>query len=379
MAATLGNGNITFGDSTVQSTAALPLTGGTLTGDLVMSGVSPTIRFTDTDASAYDYWAHVNSNQFYILVDRGGDGTWETPHPLQLDAANNIAYTFGNTILHSANFTSFTPKIGNTGSSVDLNTVTVSGMYRVEATLTNKPSGAQDYAQMLVIHGANDTIAQMYFDYSNPYVYVRSGNPPNVGGSGAWTSWVRLDAFPAGTKLMFAQSAAPTGWTQITDDTASNRMLRVVTTAGAGTGGSHSPILNNVVPSHTHGFTSGNQSANHSHSFTTGDISANHYHWFANNSSWSSQDVNVYYEYANSGGGWARGIAYNASNAPSGRLTEHTHYVSGNTGWVSSGHTHSGTTNGQSVDHTHSGTTDNGSSQTNWTPRYIDMILCSKN
>jgi hypothetical protein len=46
-------------------------------------------------------------------------------------------------------------------------------------------------------------------------------------------------------------------------------------------------------------------------------------------------------------------------------------------------HTHSfSTTSGAaSADHTHtySGTTDNGSSQTNWQPRYIDMILCSKN
>lgn len=42
MAATLGNGNITFGDGTSQSTAALPLSGGTLTGALSGTSISTT-------------------------------------------------------------------------------------------------------------------------------------------------------------------------------------------------------------------------------------------------------------------------------------------------------------------------------------------------
>lgn len=46
MAATLGNGNITFGDSTTQSTAALPLTGGTLTGALSGTSISTTGNVT---------------------------------------------------------------------------------------------------------------------------------------------------------------------------------------------------------------------------------------------------------------------------------------------------------------------------------------------
>ena len=74
-------------------------------------------------------------------------------------------------------------------------------------------------------------------------------------------------AFPAGTKLAFPQASAPTGWTQDTSDTANNRMLRVVNTAGGGVGGSYDPTVMNVVPSHTHGY-SGN----------TGTESAGHYH-----------------------------------------------------------------------------------------------------
>lgn len=41
---------------------------------------------------------------------------------------------------------------------------------------------------------------------------------------------------PAGTKMLFLQAAAPTGWTQ--DVTHNDRVLRIVNTAGGGTGGS---------------------------------------------------------------------------------------------------------------------------------------------
>lgn len=168
---------------------------------------------------------------------------------------------------------------------------------------------------------------------------------------------IKNDIFIAGTRLMFPQASAPTGWTQVTTDEANNRMLRVVNTGGAGTGGSHSPILNNVVPSHTHGFTTGNMSADHSHSGSTGGQSANHTHEYMTplrsidtdrgspgNSYWSLDD-NGYYQ----------------------------------TGGFSNDHAHAFNTGGASANHTHSGSTDNGSSQTNWTPRYIDLILCAKN
>lgn len=172
---------------------------------------------------------------------------------------------------------------------------------------------------------------------------------------------------PAGAVMVFAMASAPTGWTQTTSDLANNRMLRVVNTAGGGSGGSHSPILNNVVPAHTHGFTTGTESADHSHSGWTGGASADHTH---------VQDLNTYYDkpaastnYTNlygSGGRWQNTPAYNGgfSASTGGRSADHAHYI---------------TTGGTSANHTHSGTTDNGSSQTNWTPRYIDLILCTKN
>jgi hypothetical protein len=159
------------------------------------------------------------------------------------------------------------------------------------------------------------------------------------------------DFLPTGSITIFIQSAAPTSWTRITSDTANNRMFRVITSgSGGGTGGSASPILNNVVPSHTHGFTTGNVSSDHSHG--VGD--PGHEHIFR-------------FSYDQATGGGIPQIFPGGNRYP----------IQDVGGWVLG----AGTgifLGGISANHTHSGTTDNGSSQTNWVPRYIDTLLCSK-
>jgi hypothetical protein len=157
---------------------------------------------------------------------------------------------------------------------------------------------------------------------------------------------VAASYFPVGTRLPFAQASAPTGWTQDTTDAATNRMLRVVNTAGGSIGGSHSPILNNVVPAHTHSITTGAMSANASHSHTVNDPTHSH--------------------------------SFTAVLDVAG-----TRYPGGGVGNSQAGTTSAASTgislNASNIDHTHWGTTDNGSSSTNWAPRYIDLIICSKN
>lgn len=153
-------------------------------------------------------------------------------------------------------------------------------------------------------------------------------------------------SLPAGTKLMFPQASAPLGWTQDTTDTANNRMLRVVTSGGGSIGGSHDPILNNLVPFHTHGFTTGymNQNATHSHSV----YDPTHQH------------------YVSSGAQASSSIRYETSGA----AFWNGQYTSFNPTGIG---IYAADTN-----HTHSGTTDGGSSQTSWQPRFINMILCTK-
>lgn len=79
----------------------------------------------------------------------------------------------------------------STTGSTDLNTITQSGMYRINGGLLNAPSGVE-WRQLLVIHGGADTITQIVTDYVSGNMYWRSGNPPNVSGSGSWGSWRRV-------------------------------------------------------------------------------------------------------------------------------------------------------------------------------------------
>jgi hypothetical protein len=147
--------------------------------------------------------------------------------------------------------------------------------------------------------------------------------------------------FASGTRMPFAQASAPTGWTQDTSDNANNRMLRVTNGTGGGVGGTDNPTFNSTVPYHTHGFTTGTVSADHSHN------DSGHTHGVTR------------YSALTQGGPNATPIWYGTTT------------VSSATGYATLG--------GITANHTHSGGTDGGSSQTNWAPRYIDMLICSKN
>jgi hypothetical protein len=150
------------------------------------------------------------------------------------------------------------------------------------------------------------------------------------------------DQMPAGTTTNFFQAAAPTGWVQRTD--LNDFMLYIVSGAGGGSGGVQSPLTMNVVPYHTHGFSTGGQSANHSHGI--GDPGHSH----------SDPGVQV-----------IRG-------SPSGTTSFQEWNGTHSTAAAATGIYTGGTSN----DHSHSGSTDGGSSQTNWTPRYLSNIMCYK-
>ena len=82
--------------------------------------------------------------------------------------------------------------------------------------------------------------------------------------------------FPAGTKMLFAQAAAPVGWTK--DTTHNDKALRVVSGTGGGSGGSvafstlfgrtavdWSSLSIAQLASHAHGITIGNQTGGQSY------------------------------------------------------------------------------------------------------------------
>jgi hypothetical protein len=145
--------------------------------------------------------------------------------------------------------------------------------------------------------------------------------------------------FASGTRMPFAQAAAPTGWTQDITDNANNRMLRVVSSAGNGVGGSDSPIVNSTtMVAHTHTFT-GSALAAHSHS------DAGHQHSIETRNTLTQGGPNATNAWFNVNAS-ATGVGYANIQASS-----------------------AGTPAG-------SNSTTSGVS---WTPRYIDMIICSKN
>ena len=158
----------------------------------------------------------------------------------------------------------------------------------------------------------------------------------------------------ADTVCLFYQATAPTGWTRV-NPTVGNRMI-IITSGGAGVeDGTDDPILNNKVPSHTHGIVgdTGTQSANHTHSVTLGGGGHEH--------------------------SYARGVyslfpVYGAPN----QLLASDEYTTTTTG--GGGHTHSGTTSGNSANHTHSMNfvSQANASAANWAPRYSACILAKR-
>lgn len=152
----------------------------------------------------------------------------------------------------------------------------------------------------------------------------------------------------SGTRLLFAQSSAPIGWVQITGAEADDRMLRVVSgssgiNAGGYSGGSHSPILMNVVPNHNHTFSGTVAELSHTHSMPTG---GNHEHL----------DV----------------------------------ALGGSSGWIGGGNgaypfihqtltggLHSHAIDSAKIFYTPAGVV-NSNSGNNWQPKYLNLILCEK-
>jgi len=74
----------------------------------------------------------------------------------------------------------------------------------------------------------DDTLGQLFIRYINGGTPVWVAAAPPAGGS---------SVIPAGTRMVFAQAAAPTGWTQDTTAALNDSALRLVNTAGGGTGG----------------------------------------------------------------------------------------------------------------------------------------------
>ena len=168
--------------------------------NIYIQNASPAFNIYDTTTSRlFELYTDDNENSLILNYKSAGNftqlallaekyGTNDIAHLYRY--VNNAAEEYN--ILHSGNFSNYAAKGTGYFTGGDFNTITTSGMYRFNdnASYTNAPS--LSWGQMLVIHGAGDTIAQVAFDYSGPNVFLRVGNPPECGGGGAWHGWYRM-------------------------------------------------------------------------------------------------------------------------------------------------------------------------------------------
>jgi len=215
---------------------------------------------------------------------------------------------------------------------------------------------------------------------------------PNLNGAVTLTpTQMNQAAFPAGTKMLFVQTSAPTGWTK--DVTHDNKALRIVT-GTAGTGGSVNfttvftskavtgttntfALLATHLPAHTHTQTG---------SFNSGFVSADHTHFISGTTSVEQQAHNHGFTYVDThaGGGGVQGTggAYGPYTAGT-TATEnqnHTHAFSGSTGGISANHFHTTTISGETgsigsgTGHSHAFT----GTAIDMSVQYVDSIICTK-
>ena len=207
-------------------------------------------------------------------------------------------------------------------------------------------------------------------------------------------------AFPSGTVMVFYQAAAPTGWAKVT--TQNDKALRVVSGSGGGSGGTHAFT---IPPSTSHGHTwTGNSvtsssAGSHGHTFTgnsattsnTGSHSHGHSLSAGNHTLTTAQMPSHTHSLTRTpegggGNGLQRsnqaGTAY--STGATGGGSSHSHSLSGSIN-SSGNHTHTVSSSGSNASdgaHTHTTTatgTNSNTGPTAFAPKYIDVIICSKN
>jgi len=200
------------------------------------------------------------------------------------------------------------------------------------------------------------------------FLSKQSGN----NGGLTWATVSSEDFIPDGSVMAFFQANAPTGWTKVT--TQNDKVLRVVSGTGGGTGGDWAMTAGETTSSHgghahssaahTHNGAAHNHSHNLSagaHTLSTSEMpSHSHNVGYGTGNPWNNQRMAWGY-FPN---------AQNTSTGSTGGGSSHSHSLSGSISSGGSGATGSTTpgNTGSAGSHTH----------TIAAPQYIDVIICSK-
>ncbi len=303
---------IRFGpNNTLNDDANIEWLGGNNAGYLRIStsddGGTEYIELGDYDnldvSGAFTQWAKLNRDEFYMarpvrLVNqlRDKDGNAGNNGQVLISTGSQVdwvdATTVGGSVDNYADSLSFsggTLTLGRTGSLSNLTaSIPLSGITGGFTDLDDTPGNYSGQAnKVVVVNGSsngltfvdptsvgtdNYYLTALSFDTNNGVLTatVNGASNPTVDLDGRYVQTATFQAsIPTGSRMLFQQTAAPTGWTK--DTSRNNRALRLVSgSVGDGGGNSFTGVFNGNITT--------NSGSVHSHTLTTAQIPS-HFHY----------------------------------------------------------------------------------------------------
>lgn len=181
---------------------------------------------------------------------------------------------------------------------------------------------------------------------------------PNVSGPMTLNQdQINQGSVPVGSVLPFYNTNAPVGWSRVSPSGTNDYMARIIGSNASGgvTGGTQSPIANDAVPSHTHVVSgnTANSNAPHNHPGASGSAGS-HAHGITGMTISGAGSLSC------TGGCWGTPTQNNTASAGA-----HTHTIT--VGTASAPHVHS-----LSI------TSLSNAGATTRRPRYVNLLLCSR-
>ena len=115
--------------------------------------------------------------------------------------------------------------------NTDLDTIVTSGFYRLGSGGNNLPTGADGYSQLIVSRGG-DTLSQIFVNYSNSKMFVRSAS--GIGDTPSWRAWKQI-AFNDASNISSASDWLTALGTHKSDFTIYDSVTDVGQTSGSAT------------------------------------------------------------------------------------------------------------------------------------------------
>ena len=360
----------------LNASSGLDVTGQiTSTGALTITNEAPAIALVDSGQNPD--WEVTNTNGTFIIKDSTANAT---KLYIESDGSTNI--------------------VGNLDAEAG---VDVTGNITVTGTVDGVDVATRD-----TLFGGLTSSSGVLTDGVTATTQAASDNSTKVATTAYVTTGIaNAQAFPSGTKMLFQQTAAPTGWTKVTSGV-DNKALRVVSgTAGSGGTNAFSNTLQSraITANASNTTASGNISVSdttaggnvnissvstggnvNSHTLSTNEMPSHYHNLRGNQNSNSYHSVNQYSgnhtlgarPYINSG------RRYTSYNTNDGGRTENQGGNGGHShGFSGSSHNHNGSLSGTAHNHNASftGSAHNHSiSVTNLdlAVQYLDVIIASK-